>query len=115
MGPISGVSNFNENRTCLATQKQDQETRGEGEIEISGALSISPLRIVMQIAVLSMVLAVKIPVTQIMPVLTTSITLSRSPWWKRLRRRKHSDYSAPRMNQSTPAGCSDLSAASAEK
>ena len=49
MGPVSGVSNFNENRTCLATQKQDQETRGEGEIEISGALSIRPLRIVRRI------------------------------------------------------------------
>ena len=45
MGPISGVSNVNENRTCLAEQNQDQKTRGEGEIEISGVLSINPLRI----------------------------------------------------------------------
>ena len=115
MGPISGVSNVNETRTCLATQKQDHENRGEGEIEISGALSISSLRIVMRIAVLRMVSAVKMLVTQIMPVLTTSITLSRSPRWKRLRKKKHSDHSAPRMNQPTPAGCSDLSAASADK
>ena len=33
MGPISEVSNINENRTCLAAQKQNQETRGGGEIE----------------------------------------------------------------------------------
>ena len=45
VGPISGVSNVNENRTCLAEQNQDQKTRGEGEIEISGVLSINPLRI----------------------------------------------------------------------
>ena len=51
---------------------------------------------------LSMVSAVQMPVTQIMPVLITSITLSRSPRWKCLRRRKHSGHLAPRMNQSTP-------------
>ena len=80
MGLTCGVSNFSENRIYLATQKQDQETRLEGEIEIRGALSIGPFRIVIRIAVLSMVSAVKTPVTQIMPVLTTSITMSRSPW-----------------------------------
>ena len=115
MGPFNGVSNINDNSTCLATQKQDQETRGEGEMEISDALSTIPLRVVMRIVVLSMVSAVQTQVTQIMAVITTSITLSRSPRWKRLRRRKHSGHSDPRMNQSTPAGCSDLSAALAEK
>ena len=109
MGPIIGVSNINENSSCLATRKQDQETPGEGEIKISGALSISLLRIVMRIAVLSMVSEVQTPVTQIVPVLTTSITLPRSPRWKHLRRRKHSGHSAPPMNQSIPAGCSDRS------
>ena len=53
--PSSEVSKINENSTCLDTQKQNQETRGGGEIDISGALSASLLRIVMRIAVLSMV------------------------------------------------------------
>ena len=108
MGPIRGVSNISENS---ATKKQDQETRGEGEIEISGALS---LRIAMRTAAPSMVSALQTPVTPIMP-LTTSTTRSCLPQWKRRRRRKHLDHSALRINQSTPAGCSPPAAASSEK
>ena len=37
MGPIWGVSNISENGTCLATEMQDQEMRGEGEMKIGGA------------------------------------------------------------------------------
>ena len=59
MGPIRGVSNISENSTCLATEKLDQETRGEGEIEIGGALSIRALRIAMRTAAPSMVSAVQ--------------------------------------------------------
>ena len=44
MGPIDGASNINENIACLATQKQDQETRGEGEMKIM-VLFPSPLHI----------------------------------------------------------------------
>ena len=76
--PIKGVSNISENSTCLATEKQDQNTRGEGEIEISGALSIGALQMAMRTAPPGMVLAVQMPVTPTIP-LTTSTARPRSP------------------------------------
>ena len=97
-GPNPGVSNISENSTCLATVNQDQETRGEGQIKIGGALSVRVLRIAMRTVAPSMVSAVQTPVTPTVP-LTTSTTRSRSPQW----------------NQSTPTGYSNLSVASAEK
>ena len=114
MGPIRGVSNISENSTCLATERQDQETRGEGEIEISCALCIRALRIAMRTAAPSMVSALQTPVAPTMP-LDTSTTRSRSPQWKRRRRGKHLGHSATRMNSSKTPGCSYLSAASEEK
>ena len=114
MGPIQGVSNISENSACFARGKQDQETRGEGEVEISGALSVTALRIAMRSVAPGMVSPVQTPVMPTTP-LASSTTGSRSPQWKCRRRREHFFHSAPRMNQSIPAGCSDLSAASAEK
>ena len=55
MGPIRGVSSISENSTCLALEKQDQESRGEGEVYINGALCIRALRIAMRGAAPSMV------------------------------------------------------------
>ena len=112
--PNPGVSNISENSTCLATEKDGQETRGEGDIEISGTLSIRLLRIAMRTTAPSMLSAVQTLVTPTMP-LTTSTTRSRSPQWKHRRTTKRFGHSALRTNQSTPTGCSDLSAALAEK
>ena len=51
MGPISGVGR------CV-TRKQDPETRGEGQMEISGVISVSPLSVTTRIAISSMASAV---------------------------------------------------------
>ena len=114
MGPIQGVSNISENSACFARGKQDQETRGEGEVEISGALSVTALRIAMRSVAPGMVSPVQTPVMPTTP-LASSTTGSRSPQWKRRRTTKRFGHSALRTNQSTPTGCSDLSAALAEK
>ena len=76
--PSPGVSNISKSSTCLATEKQDQETRGDGEIQISGDLSIRAPRIAMRTAAPSMVSAVRTPITTTMP-LVTSTTRCRSP------------------------------------
>ena len=113
-GPNLGVSNISENSTCLTTENQDQETRGQGEIEISGTPSVRALRIAMRTVAPSMVSAVQTPVVPTMPPATPT-TRTRSLQSKRRRRRDHFGHSAPRMNLSILAGCSDLSPASAEK
>ena len=76
MGPIRGVSNISENNTRLATENQDQEPRGEGEIEISGALSIGALSIAIRTAAPSMVSAGQTPVTPTMPLTTATTQMS---------------------------------------
>ena len=114
MGPNRGVSSTSEHSSCLVTERQDQEAREEGEIEIGGAFFVRALRIAMRTAAPSMVSAVQTPGTATMPP-TTSTTRSHSPQWKHRRGRRNFGHSAPRMNQSTPMGYSDISVASADK
>ena len=118
VGQVSRASKSNDHSARLTTHKQHPKTRGEWATESSGVFSISPPRTATHIIAESRIRQHNRNTKNG----STSYVASYGPNHlshllrrKRRWRRKLSGHSSPRTNHSTPAGCSDLLAASAEQ